>query len=100
MEFDASDADALWLGVDALLAPLAEIEAVLVYRAAWNRRIIACCGRVPEGTRAVVLLRDGRALPSRRSLDDLEARWAAWRTADDSIEGPAARPEHDDEPSS
>jgi len=76
-------AETLWLGLDGLLAPLAEIEALLVYRPVWDRRIIAAYGRVPDGVRAVVLLRDGRALPSRRSLDDLDARWAAWR-ADDS----------------
>lgn len=91
MEPEPEHADALWLGVDGLLAPLAEIEALLVYRPAWDRRIVAAWGRVPDGIRAVVLLRDGRALPSRRALDDLDARWAAWRASDD---------EQDDEPAS
>ncbi len=83
MEPDTRRDDTLWLGVDGLFAPLDEIEALLVYRPAWDRRIVATYGRVPDGVRAVVLLRDGSALPSRRALDDLDARWAAWRAGDE-----------------
>jgi len=71
----------LWLGHDGLSVELAAISALLAYQPAWDRRIAQSYGRVPDGVRAVVLLRDGRMLPARRSLDDLRARWVAWQQA-------------------
>jgi hypothetical protein len=69
----------LWLGYDGLLVPLASITAVLAYQPAWDRRIIHAYGSVPPDVRAVVLLDDGRALPARRALNDLHARWTEWQ---------------------
>ena len=68
----------LWLGYD-LLAPFELINAVLAYQPAWDRRIAQAYGHVPHGIQAIVMLSDGRLLPSRRSLDDLHARWTAWQ---------------------
>lgn len=72
----------LWLGYDGLLVPFAEISALLVYQPVWDRRIIAAYGNVPNDARAIVLLRDGRALPARRALSDLQARWSEWQAGD------------------
>jgi hypothetical protein len=69
----------LWLGYDALLVPFYLISALLVYQPVWDRRIIHDYGRVPVDTQAVVLLRDGRVLPARRTLADLRERWNAWQ---------------------
>lgn len=69
----------LWLGYDGLIVAFAEISAVLVYQPAWDRRIAAAFGGVPPDIRAVVLLQDGRVLPARRALADLQARWATWQ---------------------
>jgi hypothetical protein len=66
------------LGYD-LLAPFDQISAVLVYQPAWDRRIIQAYGQVPNGIQAIVMLKDGRLLPSRRSLADLHSRWSAWQ---------------------
>lgn len=68
-------ADTLWLGYDGLNVELAAISALLAYQPAWDRRIAHSYGSVPAGIGAVVLLRDGRVLPARRSLEDLRARW-------------------------
>lgn len=71
--------DELWLGYDELIVPMALINALLVYQSAWDRRIAAAYGSVPGDVRTVVLLHDGRVLPSRRELADVQARWADWR---------------------
>lgn len=68
----------LWLGYD-LLAPFDQISAVLAYQPAWDRRIVQAYGQVPNGIQAIVMLNDGRLLPSRRSLADLHMRWTAWQ---------------------
>ncbi len=68
----------LWLGYD-LLAPYDQISAVLAYQPAWDRRIVQAYGQVPNGIQAIVMLNDGRLLPSRRSLADLHTRWTAWQ---------------------
>lgn len=68
----------LWLGYD-LIAPFEQISAVLAYQPAWDRRIAQAYGHVPNGIQAIVMLSDGRLLPSRRSLADLHARWTAWQ---------------------
>ena len=75
----AASHDQLWLGYDNLLVPFAAITALLVYQPAWNRRIAQAYGSVPSDVRAVVLLRDGRTLPARRRLADLQARWSTWQ---------------------
>lgn len=72
----------LWLGYDGLLVPFGVISALLVYQPAWDRRIEQTYGHVPQDVRAVVLLADGRMLPSRRALADLHARWSAWQATD------------------
>jgi hypothetical protein len=62
-----------------MMAPFALISAVLVYQPVWDRRIAQSCGSVPSAIQAVVLLTDGRVLPSRRSLADIHARWIEWQ---------------------
>lgn len=81
----AATASELWLGYDALVVPFDLISALLVYQPAWDRRLAQAYGRVPADVRAVVLLNDGRMLPARRALADLQARWSAWqaRQSDD-----------------
>lgn len=69
----------LWLGYNGLVAPFVEIAALMVYQLAWDRRIAQAYGSVPSGIKAVVLLTDGRVLPSRRDLADLHARWSDWQ---------------------
>lgn len=75
----AHTSDELWLGFDNLAAPFPAISAVLVYAPVWDRRIAQSYGSVPGAIQAVVLLTDGRVLPSRRSLADLHARWLEWQ---------------------
>jgi hypothetical protein len=71
----------LWLGYDGLNVPYVAISALLVYQPAWDRRIVQSYGTLPGDVQAVVLLDDGRALPSRRALADLQARWRSWQAA-------------------
>ena len=78
---DEAPPQELWLGYDGLLVPFRLISALLVYQPVWDRRIAHNYGRVPVDTQAVVLLRDGRVLPSRRTLADLRERWNAWQSA-------------------
>jgi hypothetical protein len=75
-----SDQAMLWLGYSGLTAECAAVTAILPYQQTWDRRIAATYGRVPTGVRCVVLLEDGRALPARRSLDDLRSQWTTWKT--------------------
>lgn len=75
----AAQPDELWLGYNDVLVPFTEISALLVYQAAWDRRIIQAFGRVPPDAQAVVLLADGRVFPSRRALEDLQSRWTGWQ---------------------
>jgi hypothetical protein len=75
---DGHTPDELWLGYD-LIAPFEQISAVLAYQPAWDRRIVQAYGHVPNGIQAIVMLNDGRLLPSRRSLADLHRRWTAWQ---------------------
>ena len=69
----------LWLGYDGLVVPFALISALLVYQPAWERRITHDYGWAPADARAVVLLTDGRVLPSRRALAEIHARWTDWQ---------------------
>ena len=95
-EQSAATAPELWLGYDGLVVPFDLISALLVYQPAWDRRLMQAYGRVPADVRAVVLLNDGRMLPARRALDDLQARWSAWQaTQPDDATAPSAA----DEPS-
>ncbi len=78
----------LWLGLDNLLAPFELISAVLVYQPVWDRRIAQSFGHVPHAVQAVVLLTDGRVLPSRRSLADIHTRWLEWQQRQSSASEP------------
>ena len=76
----SSDETMLWLGYSDLTARCTAIAAILDYQQAWDRRIVQAYGDVPVGVRCVVLLEDGRALPARRTADDLRSQWTAWKT--------------------
>jgi hypothetical protein len=81
MKQTATDDEAvLWLGYSGLTAMCAAVSAILNYQEAWDRRIIQAFGHVPPGVSCVVLLEDGRALPARRSCDDLRHQWTAWKS--------------------
>ncbi|GIV96571.1 MAG: hypothetical protein KatS3mg057_1228 [Herpetosiphonaceae bacterium] len=71
--------DKLWLGYDGLNIPFGQIVAVMRYRRAWDRHILRTYGRIPANIRAVVVTDDGSYYPAGRTLEDLHARWAAWR---------------------
>ncbi|WP_029214606.1 hypothetical protein [Kallotenue papyrolyticum] len=71
----------IWLGYSGLSVAAAEISAVLRYQPLWDRRIAHNYGSLPAGIRSVVLLKDGRVLPSRRTMDDLRRQWQALRAA-------------------
>lgn len=71
--------DEVWLGYDSLLVPFNIISALLVYQPAWDRRLTQAYGHVPTDVQAVVLLTDGRVLPARRTLADLQTRWSSWQ---------------------
>ena len=79
-----SIAHELWLGFSSLNVDYRLISAIVRYQTEWDRRIIQAHGTLPGGVRSVVLLEDGRALPSRRSVDDLNQQWYAWRAEHDS----------------
>ncbi len=88
----------LWVGYDRLLIPFELISAVLVYQPVWDRRILHSFGTVPAGIRSVVLLHDGRVLPSSRALADLHGRWVGWQHAGRlaELEAPQDQPVTDD----
>lgn len=71
----------IWLGFSGLNADCREIAAIVHYQQAWDRRIVQAHGCVPAGVRSVVLLEDGRALPARRAVDELNQQWSVWRAA-------------------
>ena len=71
--------DELWLGYAGLTVDCAAVSAIVLYRQAWDRRIVQAYGMLPAGIRCVVLLEDGRALPAQRSIDDLRRQLAAWQ---------------------
>jgi hypothetical protein len=74
-------ADELWLGYAGLIVDYGRITAIVAYQRAWDRRIKQSHGTLPAEIRCVVLLEDGRALPSRRPLDDLRRQWTTWQAA-------------------
>ena len=74
----------LWLGFSSLNIDFRLISAIVRYQTEWDRRIIQAHGALPTGVRSVVLLHDGRALPSRRSVDELNQQWHTWRAEHDS----------------
>jgi hypothetical protein len=69
----------MWLGYVGLSVPCDLIMAVVHYQPAWDRRIAQSHGALPPDVCCVVLLEDGRALPARRSIEDLRRQWAAWQ---------------------
>lgn len=69
----------IWLGYSGLSVAAAEISAVLRYQPLWDRRIAHSYGSLPAGIRSIVLLRDGRVLPARRSVHDLRRQWQSLR---------------------
>jgi len=73
--------DTLWLGYDALVLPLGEISAVLLYQPALDGRIIQSYGSVPRGVQAVVVTAAGAYWPAAMPADQLRRRWAEWRGA-------------------
>ena len=73
--------DEIWLGYADLNVQCQMIMALVQYQEAWNRRIVQTHGTLPPGVRCVVLLEDGRALPARRSVEDLRRQWTAWQAS-------------------
>ena len=67
----------MWLGYAGLTVECADVSAIVLYRQAWDRRIIQAYGMLPADICCVVLLEDGRALPAQRSIDDLRRQLAA-----------------------
>jgi hypothetical protein len=73
--------DELWLGYDNLCVPCADVVALLVYRSALDRRILHAFGYIPTNIRTVVVLADGRYLPSSWRPEQLRSRMTGWRTS-------------------
>ena len=71
--------DQLWLGYSGLTVDCAAVSAVVLYRQAWDRRIIQSYGTLPAGVRCVVLLEDGQALPAQRPIEDLRRQLTTWQ---------------------
>ena len=71
--------DVLWLGYSGLVVDCAAVSALVIYQQAWDRRILQAYGQVPSGVRCIVLLEDGRVLPSQRSIEDLHRQLASWQ---------------------
>lgn len=69
----------LWLGYDGLALATSEIVAILHYRPALDRQIIAAYGSVPSGIRAVVVTQTGAYLPTRWDVAQLRQHWAYGR---------------------
>ncbi len=71
----------LWLGYDNLTIACDQVAAVLIYQAALERRVRQSYGRTPANIRSVVVLTDGRYLPSSWPADELRRRVAGWRAS-------------------
>ena len=64
----------LWLGYDGLTITYTDVVAVLFYTPLFDTRIIRAYGHVPPAVRAIVVLDDGRYLPSQWSVEQLRQR--------------------------
>ncbi len=71
----------MWLGYGGLSVPPASVSALVRYEPGWDRRIVQSYGSVPPYVEAVVLLRDGRALPAQRPVADLRRQLQQWQDA-------------------
>ncbi len=64
----------LWLGYDGLSVTDTDVVAILRYTPILNGRIARSYGHVPPAIRAIVVLGDGRYLPSQWTVEQLRHR--------------------------